>query len=205
MLGVYRILTVATVMTVLAASSAWAQQQQSIRIRGTIEKLDGDTLSVKSREGAEVAIKLTGDVRVVDVVNASLADIKEGFFIGSAAMPQADGTQKALEVHIFPEAMRGTGEGHYAWDLSPNSTMTNGNIENQVISNDGQELAMKYKDGEKKIIVPANIEVVMFAPATVADIKAGQKFFVPRAKKLDDGTIEAGVIVIGSHGVDPPM
>jgi hypothetical protein len=112
MLGVYRLLTVATVVTVLAASSVWAQQQQSIRIRGTIEKLDGDTLSVKSREGAALSIKLTDDVRVVDVVKASLADIKEGFFIGSAAMPQADGSQKALEVHIFPEAM-GTGPTPY--------------------------------------------------------------------------------------------
>jgi len=120
-------------------------------------------------------------------------------------MPQPDGSQKAVEIHIFPEAMRGTGEGHYAWDLMPNSTMTNGNIDSQVISNDGQSLVMKYKDGEKTISVPANVEVVMFVPATVADIKAGEKFFVPRGKKLDDGAVETGVIIIGSKGVDPPM
>jgi hypothetical protein len=101
--------------------------------------------------------------------------------------------------------MRGTGEGHYGWDLMPNSTMTNANVESSVVSNDGQELVMKYKDGEKKVVVPPNTEVVMFAPATVADIKAGQKFFVPNGKKLEDGTVETPVIVIGSNGVAPPM
>jgi hypothetical protein len=110
-----------------------------------------------------------------------------------------------VEIHIFPEPMRGTGEGHYPWDLVPNSTMTNANVESTVVSNDGQELVMKYKDGEKKVVVPPNTAVVMFAPATVADIKAGQKFFVPNAKKMDDGTLETPVIIVGSNGVDPPM
>src|SRR5271157_2936657 len=173
MFGVYRILTVATLMTVLmsvlisvlAASSVRAQQQQTMRIRGTIEKVDGDTLSVKSREGTELAIKLTEDVRVVDVVKASLADIKEGFFIGSAAMPQADGTQKALEVHIFPEAMRGTGEGHRPYTI-PNSTMTNGTVGADVTNVDGSTITLKYKEGEKKIIVSPGVPIVRYEIGT---------------------------------------
>jgi hypothetical protein len=152
-----------------------------------------------------VQVKLADDARVLTLDKKSLADVKQGVFVGITAMPQPDGSQKAVEIHIFPDAMRGTGEGHYPWDLMPNSTMTNGNIESQVVSNDGQTLVMKYKDGEKTIIVPANVEVVMFVPATVADIKAGEKFFVPRGKKLPDGAVEAGVIIINSRGVDPPM
>jgi hypothetical protein len=188
---------------VLAASLASAQTP--VRVRGVIEKVDGKTLSVKARDGAMVQVKLADDAHVLTLDKKSMADVKQGTFVGITAMPQPDGTQKAVEIHIFPEAMRGTGEGHYAWDLMPNSTMTNGNIDNQVVSNDGQTLVMKYKDGEKTITVPPNAEVVMFAPATPDDIKAGQKVFVPRGKKLEDGTVEAGVITIGSKGVDPPM
>jgi hypothetical protein len=194
----------ASALALLFAASL-AAAQAPLRVRGAVESVDGSMLLVKARDGAMMKVKVADGAPVLTLEKKTMADVKPGTFVGITAMPQPDGSQKAVEIHIFPEAMRGTGEGHYPWDLSPNSTMTNGNIENQVVSNDGQELAMKYKDGEKKITVPANIEVVMFAPATVADIKAGQKFFVPRAKKLDDGTIEAGVIVIGSHGVDPPM
>jgi len=182
-----------------------AAAQTPLRVRGVIDKVDGKTLSVKARDGAMVQVKLADDAHVLTLDKKSLADVKQGVFVGITAMPQPDGSQKAVEIHIFPEAMRGTGEGHYAWDLMPNSTMTNGNIDSQVISNDGQSLVMKYKDGEKTISVPANVEVVMFVPATVADIKAGEKFFVPRGKKLDDGAVETGVIIIGSKGVDPPM
>ena len=190
---------------VLFFTVSMASAQAPVRVRGTIESADGQTLSVKARDGAMVQVKLTDDARVLTLDKKSLGDVKQGTFVGITAMPQPDGSQKAVEIHIFPEAMRGTGEGHYPWDLTPNSTMTNGNIENQVVSNDGQTLVMKYKDGEKTIIVPPNIEVVKFAPAAAADIKAGQKFFVPRGKRLEDGAVEAGVIVIGSHGVDPPM
>jgi hypothetical protein len=187
----------------LAASAASAQTP--VRVRGTIDNVDGQTLWVKTRDGAMTKVKLADGARVLTLNKMSLADVKQGAFIGITAMPQADGSQKAVEIHIFPEAMRGTNEGHYPWDLMPNSTMTNANVESSVVSNDGQTLVMKYKDGEKKVIVPANIEVVMFAPATVADIKAGQKFFVPNAKRQDDGTIETPVIVVGTNGVAPPM
>ena len=190
---------------VLVFIATIAAAQAPVRVRGVIENVDGKTLSVKARDGAMVRVKLTDDARVLTLDKKSLGDVKQGTFVGITAMPQPDGSQKAVEIHIFPEAMRGTGEGHYPWDLTPNSTMTNGNIESQVVSNDGQSLVMKYKDGEKTITVPANVEVVMFAPATAADIKPGEKFFVPRGKKLDDGAVEAGIIIIGSKGVDPPM
>jgi hypothetical protein len=187
----------------LAASLAAAQTP--LRVRGAIEGVDGQTLSVKGRDGAMMKVKLADGARVLTLNKMTLADVKQGVFVGITAMPQPDGSQKAVEIHIFPEPMRGTGEGHYPWDLMPNSTMTNANVESSVVSNDGQTLTMKYKDGEKKVMVPPGTAVVMFAPATVADIKPGQKFFVPNAKKLEDGTLESGVIVIGSNGVDPPM
>jgi hypothetical protein len=189
----------------LIASTAWAQNPDVVRVRGTITGVDGQTLDVKARDGNPFKVKLADDVRVLAVDRKSMADVKQGVFVGITAMPQADGTQKAVEIHIFPEAMRGTNEGHRAWDLMPNSTMTNANIESAVASSDGQELVLKYKEGEKKFIVPANIEVVMFAPATTADLKPGEKVFVPGAKKLPDGTAVAGFVVVGRNGVNPPM
>jgi hypothetical protein len=189
----------------LIASTAWAQNPDIVRVRGTIASVDGQTLDVKARDGTPVKIKLAEDIKVLAVDRKSMADVKQGVFVGITAMPLPDGTQKAVEIHIFPEAMRGMNEGHRAWDLMPNSTMTNANIESAVASSDGQELVLKYKDGEKKFIVPANIEVVMFAPADVADLKPGAKVFVPGAKKMPDGTAVAGFIVVGRGGVNPPM
>jgi hypothetical protein len=188
-----------------SASMAAAQAPDIVRVRGTIESVDGQTLAVKGRDGATMKVKLADGVRVLAVDKKSVADVKEGVFVGITAMPQPDGSQKAVEIHIFPEALRGTGEGHRPWDLMPNSTMTNANIESAVTSVDGQTLVLKYKDGEKKVIVPANVEVVMFAPATVADLKPGEKIFVVAGKKQPDGTVEAPSIVVGRNGVNPPM
>jgi hypothetical protein len=188
-----------------AAGMAAAQAQDIVRVRGTIEAIDGSTLNLKARDGSAVKVKLADDVKVLAVDKKSMADVKQGTFVGITAMPQPDGTQKAVEIHIFPEAMRGQNEGHRPWDLMPNSTMTNANIETAVASADGKELVLKYKDGEKKFIVPANIEVVMFAPATAADLKAGQKVFIPGAKKQPDGTAIAGFVVFGRDGITPPM
>ena len=189
----------------LATSMAAAQAPDMVRVRGTIESVNGQTLNVKGRDGAPITVKLADDVRVLAVDKKSLADVKQGVFVGITAMPQPDGTQKAVEIHIFPEALRGTGEGHRPWDLMPNSTMTNANIDSAVTSVDGQELVLKYKDCEKKFIVPANVEVVMFAPAAVADLKPGEKIFVVAGKKQADGTIAAPSIVVGRGGVNPPM
>jgi hypothetical protein len=189
----------------LIASIAWAQSPDIVRVRGTIASIDGQTLDVKGRDGAPIKVKLAEDIKVLAVDRKSMADVKQGVFVGITAMPLPDGTQKAVEIHIFPEALRGTGEGHRPWDLMPNSTMTNANIESAVASSDGQELVLKYKEGEKKFIVPANVEVVMFAPAAVADLKPGEKIFVVAGKKQADGSILAPSIVVGRNGVNPPM
>src|ERR1700743_1710395 len=137
----------------LLAASAFAQAPQTVRLRGTIEKVDGNTLTAKSDKGDEYKITLADKTTVVGVVKASMADIKDGAFIGSGAMPQPDGSQKAIEVHIFPESMRGTGEGFRAWDGAPNSTMTNGAVGPTVTDVSGPVITVKYKDGEKKITV----------------------------------------------------
>jgi hypothetical protein len=200
-----RTLGASALALLFTASVAAAQQPQTVRVRGTIETVAGSVLTVKTRDGAAMTIKLADGAAVRTVIKKSLADVKQGSFVGITAMPQPDGTQKAVEIHIFPEALRGTGEGHRPWDLMPNSTMTNANIETAVEGVDGQTLVLKYKDGEKKFIVPANVEVVEFAPATLADLKPGEKIFVVAAKKLPDGTLEAPAVTVGSNGVSPPM
>jgi outer membrane lipoprotein SlyB len=197
--------TAAFLAFIFAGSMATAQSPDMVRVRGTIESVDGQTLNVKGRDGNPIKVKLTDDAKVSAVDRKSLADVKQGVFVGITAMPQPDGTQKAVEIHIFPEAMRGTGEGHRPWDLMPNSTMTNANIDSEVASTDGKELVLKYKDGEKKFIVPANVEVVAFAPAAISDLKPGEKIFIVAAKKAADGSVEAARIVVGRNGVNPPM
>jgi hypothetical protein len=188
---------------VLAMSSA--QSQEVVRVRGTIEKADGNTLLVKTREGSQVTVKLTDNAQVSGVAKAALADIKQNSFVGITAMPQPDGTQKALEVHIFPEARRGAGEGHRPWDLVPNSTMTNANVEQLVTAVDGPMLTMKYKDGEKKISVPNNATIVQFVNGDRSELKPGAKIFIAAGTKKPDGTIETGGVNVGRDGVTPPM
>jgi len=189
----------------LALSLGSASAQEMTRVRGTIDKVDGNTLLVKSREGATLTIKLKDGATVTGVAKASLADVKQNSFIGITAMPQPDGTQKAIEVHIFPEARRGAGEGHRPWDLMPNSTMTNANVEQLVTAVDGPVLTMKYKDGEKKIVVPNNAVVVQFVNGDKADLKPGAKIFIGAYTKKPDGVVETGGINVGKDGVTPPM
>jgi uncharacterized protein Veg len=188
-----------------AASFAAAQAPEMVRVRGTIESVDGQMVTVKSRDGAMMKVKLADAAPVRAVVKQSLADVKQGGFVGITAMPLPDGTQKAVEIHIFPEAMRGTGEGHRAWDLVPGSTMTNAAVDSEVASTDGKVLVLKYKDGEKKFIVPADVVVVTYAPATMADLKPGEKVFVAAAAKQPDGTLNAPNMTVSRNGVAPPM
>jgi hypothetical protein len=187
----------------LFAPVVWAQDAP-VRVRGTIEKVDGGTYFVKSRDGTALKLKLAAGGGVSAIVQASLADVKEGKYIGVAALPTADGGLKALEITIFPEPLRGLAEGFRPWDLQPNSTMTNANLEKIAASSDGHVLTLKFKDGEKKITAPPGIPIVAFAPGDVSDLKPGAKIFVGAAKKLPDGTLETGRINVG-RGVAPPM
>jgi Cu/Ag efflux protein CusF len=198
-----QILASAALAAALATASAWAQQPQTVRLRGTIEKVDGNTLQLKLRDGTLATLTLTGNALIVAMVKASLAEIKEGSFIGSGAMPQADGSQKALEVHIFAESQRGTGEGHRPWDGAPNSTMTNGTVGSTVTGVEGPVITVKYKDGEKKIMVPPGVPIVRYEIGNASELKAGASFTVIAAMKKPDDTFEAQRINVGRDGVVP--
>jgi hypothetical protein len=196
------ILLGACLLTAVAVASAWAQQPAAQRVRGTIGQLEGNVLTVSSRDGGELKITLTGDVQVVAVVKASLEDIKPSSFIGSAAMPQPDGSQKALEVHIFPEAMRGTGEGHRPYTV-PNSTMTNGTVGDAVTGVDGHTLTVKYAGGEKKIVVPPGVPIVRYEIGKKDELKPGAAITILAAVKQPDGTLQTARVNVGRDGVVP--
>jgi hypothetical protein len=193
-----------TAMALILAAAAPAAAQDTVRVRGAIERVEGDLYVIKTRAGAEVKVKLPDNVMVVALTKASLADIKQGSYVGVAGMPQPDGSQKALEVHIFPEAMRGTGDGHRGWDLQPSSTMTNGNVEQTAASSDGQMLTLKYKDGEKKILVGTDTPIVVYTPGDKSELKAGAPIFISAATKQPDGTLTTPRVNVG-RGVAPPM
>jgi hypothetical protein len=195
----------ASLVVMPVASAVWAQQPQTVRIRGTIEAVDGPVLSVKSRDGTDLKVSLTDNVAITDVVKIQKSDIKPGSYIGVSGMPQADGSQKALAVHVFPEAMRGTGEGFRPWDLKPNSTMTNATVDQKVEANDGDTIVVKYKDGEKKVVVTPETPIVTFAPGEKSELKAGAKIIIFGATKKEDGTLEANRVNIGRDGITPPM
>ena len=194
----------AGIAMLFAATSVWAQQPK-VNVRGTIDAVDGAVLSTKSRDGTMMKVKLADNVAVRGVVKMALADVKVGSYVGVATMPQADGSLKALEVLIFPDAMRGVAEGHKPWDLQPTSQMTNANVEVMVAGKDGQELSLKYKDGEKKIIVPPDVPVVTFVPGDKGELKPGAKIVIIGATKLEDGTVEAAGVNVGRDGIMPPM
>jgi hypothetical protein len=195
----------ATAVFVLSAVTSIANAQGTTRLRGTVERMEGPMYVVKLRDGTEAKVALAENGLVVAIVKASLSDIKQGSFVGSTGMPQADGSQKAIEVHIFPEAMRGTGEGHYPWDLRPQSTMTNANVEQTVAGVDGQLLTLKYKDGEKKILVTPDTIIVTYVPGDKGEITPGTKIFIAAAKKQEDGTFQTPRINYGKNGLGPPM
>ena len=194
-------------VAMVAASSLYAIAQQPpapSRVRGTIEGVDGDVLVVKSRSGEDVTLHMTGDIRVVGITRISLSDIKVGSFIGTTTVPGPDGIQNAVEVHVFPENMRGTGEGSRPYDLKPNSSMTNATVAESVVGNDGHTLLIKYKDGEKKIVVPPETPVMTYVPAEKSDLKAGAKV-IAFMKKLPDGSLETNRVSVGRDGLTPPM
>jgi hypothetical protein len=173
-------------------------------LRGTIEQAQGDLLLIKTREGDEVKLKLAANPGIAAVTKASMADIKSGSYIGVGALPQPDGSLVAISVHIFSEAMRGVAEGHRPWDLRPNSSMTNATVENVVTGVNGQTVTLKYKDGEQKIVIPPDMQIVAYVPGEVADLKAGARVFVGAATKQPDGTLQTQRITVG-RDANPPM
>jgi len=190
----------------VTASIALAQQPPTVRIRGTIEKVDGPMLTIKARDGNTMQVKLADNARVTAMVKATVADIKQGAFIGVTAMPQPDGSQKAIGLHIFMDAQRGVVPARFTpWDREPGSTMTNADVTSTVASVDGQTMMVKYPDGEKKIIVPPNTPVVKFVPGSVADIKPGAQMIIIAAQKAPDGSLTAPAINVCRDGAAPPM
>jgi len=189
----------------LIAPAAFAQAPAPAPtgVRGAIVSVSGDNLVVKTNRGAEQAVKLDKDTRVAAISLANINDIKPGSYIGAAAIPQPDGSQKALEVHVFPPALAGTGDGHRPFDLAPNSTMTNGTVGDVVASN-GRTLTLKYKGGEKKIIVPEDVPIVNIEAGDRSLLVVGAKVVV-RARKNPDGSLTAASISAGKNGVAPPM
>jgi hypothetical protein len=194
--------TVLFASVALGVTLSFAAAQQTVRLRGTIETVDGNALTIKSRDGADLKIVLAKDAQVFGVAKASLSDVKAGSYVGSAAMPQTDGTQKAIEVHIFAPSQRGTGEGHRPFRI-PNSTMTNGTVDETVASVEGQTLTVKYKGGEKKIVVPPGTPIVRYEPGDKNELKAGAHVSIARALKKPDGSFEADRINVGRDGVVP--
>ena len=200
-----RALGVAGLATIITVSAVWAQSAPPVRVRGEITKVDGNTLTVKSRSGETLTVKLAEPLRIAAMVKASLADIKEGSFIGVSAMPEPDGTQKAYAVHIFMDAQKGVVPARFGpWDSRPGSTMTNANVATTVTGKDGQEILVKYQDGEKKVLVPPSAVIAKYVPGTAADLKVGAKIFIGAAKKEADGTFSAPNIAVG-RDIDPPQ
>jgi hypothetical protein len=195
--------TLAAAGLVLVCFALRASAQDAVRVRGVIERVEGPVYVVRNREGAEVKLTVTDNPLFVAIAPSTMADIKPGMFVGSAGTMQPDGTQKAIEVHIFPESMRGTGEGHYDWDLKPNTKMTNANVEQTVAGNDGQMLSVKYKDGEKKLLVTPETVVVTYVAGSKDELQPGTKIFVGAAKKMPDGTLQTPRITYGRNGAGP--
>jgi hypothetical protein len=194
-------------------ATGFAQQPQNVRVRGTIEQIEGSAMTVKSRQGETLKVLVADDARVSALTKASLSDIKLGGYVGATAMPEADGRWKALEVHIFQEAMRGTGIGDRPHDLSPKSTMTNGTIDNlssgtvggTAANAGGMTLTLNYKDGEKKIDVTPETVVVFYLPGSKDDLKAGAKIYITASTKQADGTLLMTRVNAGRDGLTPPM
>jgi Cu/Ag efflux protein CusF len=196
-------LALVAALAATAATAALAQAPQTVRLRGVIEKVDGNKVTAKSDKGDELKLNLADKMLVVAVAKASLADIKDGDFIGSGAMPQPDGSQKAIEVHIFAESMRGTGEGFRPWDGAPNSTMTNGTVGATVTNVDAPVITVKYKDGEQKIVVTPDVPIVRYEVVDLSALKPGVAFSVLAAVKTPDGSYDIKRINVGRDGVVP--
>ena len=188
----------------LAFAGAVSAAEPPPRTRGTIERLDGDTLTLAMRGGQKATFKLTPDTRIVGAVGAQLGDIKPNTYIGTSAAPQPDGTLKAIEVHVFPESMRGAGDGHYPWDLDNANTMTNGAV-GALTGTSGRTMTVNYQGGEKKVVVPEDTPVVAFEPSDRGIVKPGARALVIAPKNADGTQSAAAFLVVGENGINPPM
>ncbi|HEY2257679.1 MAG TPA: DUF5666 domain-containing protein [Variovorax sp.] len=200
---VLRALAAPVMLACSLAGSLASAQTPPVGVRGAISAVADDSITVHTTRGEDLKIMMTPQTQVRAVTLASIGDIKPGSYIGTAATPQPDGSLKALEVHVFPPAMAGTGDGHRAWDLKPNSTMTNGTVGDLVASN-GRTLTLKYKGGEKKVVVPDDVPIVNLEPGDRSLLMVGTKV-VLFATKAADQTLSAGFISAGKNGVTPPM
>jgi hypothetical protein len=189
-------------LALVLAGTALAQQPP-VRVRGTIEQVDGNTLSIRARDGTPLKLVLADNAVVVGIMRRTLDDIKKGEFVGSAATSNGDGTWTALEVHMFPESMRGTGEGHRPWE-APRSSMTNATVIDKVRAMDGHTMTLQYKGGEQKIVVTDKTPIVGYEPGNRGDLKPGKAIFVANATKAEDGTLRAPRINV-EKTAPPPM
>ncbi len=191
-----------SVATLAAFQSAGAAER--VRVRGTVESLDGDTLKVKSRDGKDITVALKSGWNVGGVIKAAVSDIKPGDFVGIASQPTDSGINGAIEVVIFPASMKGTGEGDRPWDSAPNSSMTNATVANAVTSVNGPTLTLTYKDGERKINIPDGTPVVTLTSATKADLKPGAGVFIT-GEQTGETAVSADRVAVGLNGTVPPM
>jgi hypothetical protein len=185
------------------AGTALAQAAAPFRIRGTIDSVQAHSMQVTSRTGQKMTVALASDVGVTAIVATKITDIQPNSYIGTAALPQPDGTLKALEVQVFPESMRGVGEGHRPWDLGPQSSMTNGTV-GDVVGTAGRTLTLRYKGGEQKVMVPENAPIITYAPATTAMLTPGAHVIITAVQK-PDGSVVATRVGVGKDGLVPPM
>ena len=204
-----KILAAGAALALLAGGSAALAQTAPagppVRVRATIEKVDGNTIMVKSREGQDLTIRLADNLRVFGMEKITIGEVKVGNYVGVSSTPQPDGSQKAIHVHIFPDALRGVAEGHFPWDSRPGTMMTNAAVETTVAGTDGQTLMVKYKNDEKKIIVPPEAIIVKYVAGEKGELKPGAKIFIIAAQRQPDGTLQAAGVTVGRNGLTPPL
>ena len=206
-----RILGASAIALLFATSIAIAQAPAppaspspapTLRVSGTIDSVNGSTLMLKQKDGSEATVKVADNAQIFGAEPAKIGDIKTGDFIAVGAMPQPDGSQKAVQVTIFAESLRGVGEGFHPWDR-PNSTMTNATVDTTVAGVDGQVVTVKYKDGQQKIVIGSDAEIRRYVPSDLSELKSGSVITLPRAQKLPDGTLQTARIYVGRGGVKP--